>query len=86
MIVSVCDFLALVKDFALNYQFCPRCGCADDVYYRSELSDICLCDHCFFDEEIPQCENYENWAVNIAVRAVCDTDIKIVKECVSKCC
>ena len=84
--LNVRDFLSSVEHFALKHNTCPRCGRADDVFYTSELSGVALCDQCFMDENEPFDEYYDNWAVVCAVRAVCDTDIKIVKECVSKCC
>ena len=86
MKVTVSDFLGSVEHFALKHNMCPRCGCADDVFFTSAMSGVALCDHCFMDENEPNIEYYDNWAVVCAVRAVCDTDIKIVKECVSKCC
>ncbi len=84
--ISTRDFLASVEHFGPNHFICPRCGGYVDVFYVSSMSGVALCDHCFLDECPPERENYDNWAVVTAVRAVCDTDIKIVKECVSKCC
>lgn len=86
MKVLVNDFLASIEDFADRHGICPRCGDDLEEVIYSSLSGVSLCPLCFCQEELPQFENYENWAVVCAVRAVCDTDIKIVKECVSKCC
>ena len=77
MFVSVCDFHRIATEWQKKHLMCPRCGCGDDVFFTSKSSGVLLCNYCFKDEECPLYENYDNWAIVTAVRAVCDTDIKI---------
>lgn len=81
MKMTVREFLPSVAAFAEMNGWCPRCGDTPDVMYRSNMSGVPLCDRCFLDELPPERENFDNWAVLVGIRTVCDTDIKICKEC-----
>lgn len=75
---TVSEFCRSVTEWHYKSGLCPRCGEVASTALVSYISGVPLCACCFCDEDVPQFENYDNWAVNLAVRAVCDTDIKII--------
>lgn len=57
---------------------CPRCG--GDLRYGGLVSSrswLCLCLSCFCQERGRFEENYDNWAIVVACRAVCGANITL---------
>lgn len=74
-------FFDLCNRFYFNTGICPRCGeyigFDNDYAVKSFFSSVMVCEDCVIDELPVLYEDFSNWAVVCACRAVCDKDIKL---------